>query len=740
MRDLDRLAELVGIEPGYHDIAGNHIVTSDQTKQTILERLGFSVGTEGALHHNAVEFENRAWRRLAPACQVIPAEHQPAAIVLAVPTAAAERTVSWLLTLEDGETRRGHVTIADLPVVERHAIDDEVFERRRLDLPDVLPDGYHRLALSVDAPSPPPTDCRLIVAPKRCWGPDDVAAGERLWGISCQVYSLRSDTNWGVGTYRDLATLADAAAPHGADMLGINPLHALPPAVPEDASPYSPASRDFLNVLTIDVESLPELTECPEARTMAGELEFRQRLTAVRNAELIDYAAVAGLALPVLRTLFRHFRQHHIDTGSERGTRFRAFREAQGQPLQQLAVFMALQETLANGASGPTPWPDWPVAFRHPDSPAVHQFARDHAELVDFHAWLQWLADEQLAEAAAAAAKAGMRIGLYRDLAVGVGPASAAAWSAPETQVRGIAVGAPPDPFSPVGQNWGLSPFNPLTLRDTGYAAYIASLRANMRHAGALRIDHAMGLRRLFWVADGLAPSAGAYVSYPFEDMLRVLALESRRQRCIVIGEDLGTVPDGFRPAMAEAGILSYKVLLFERVGPHSLFRAPDDYDADALVTAGTHDLPPLAGYWVGRDIDWRHRLGLFPDEEAYAAQQLDRTSDRQRLIDALIHSGFWPSDRAADPETMAMDGDLMVAVYRFLSRTPCRLMTLALEDGLGQVEQMNLPGTVNEHPNWRRRLAMPIADLFEYELMAKLIEAVRLERTGHAGGAVRLA
>ena len=740
MRDLDRLAELVGIEPGYHDIAGNHILTSDQTKRTMLERLGFSVGTDDALHQSAAEFESRTWRRLAPACQVIPAERQPATIVVAVPAAAAEATVSWLLTLENGETRRSHASVADLPVVERHTLDGEAFERRCLDLPEALPDGYHRLALSIDAPSPPPTDCMLIVAPKRCWGPDDVAAGERLWGISCQVYSLRSETNWGVGTYRDLTMLAGIAAPHGADMLGINPLHALSPAAPEEASPYSPASRDFLNVLTIDVEALPELTECAEAQAMAGELAFRQRLAAARDAELIDYAAVAGLALPVLRTLFRHFRRHHIDTGSGRGTRFRAFREAQGGPLQQLAVFLALQETLANGASGPVPWPDWPAEYRHPDGPAVHRFAREHAELVDFHAWLQWLADEQLAEAAAEAAKAGMRIGLYRDLAVGVGPASAAAWSAPDTLVRGIAVGAPPDPFSPVGQNWGLSPFNPLTLRDTAYAAYIASLRANMRHAGALRIDHVMGLRRLFWVADGLAPHAGAYVSYPFEDMLRVLALESRRQRCIVIGEDLGTVPEGFRPAMAEAGILSYKVLLFERVGPHSLFRAPDDYDAEALVTAGTHDLPPLAGYWVGRDVAWRHRLGLFPDEATHAAQQADRTADRRRLINALIHSGFWPADRTADPDTMAMDDDLMVAVYRFLSHTPCRLMTLALEDGLGQVEQMNVPGTVNEHPNWRRRLSTPISDLFDCELMAKLIEAVRLERNGHADRVVHLA
>ena len=725
MDSLDALAEAAGIEPGYHDIWHNHIVASPDLKRRMLAAMGFAVDDEEALAAGLEEIAARRWRRLIEPVAVIAAEAQPGFVTLSV-AADWEGAVSWTLTEEGGAVRRGLAAAADLPVLERHAMAEGDRQAVRLGIPADLPEGYHDLEVTLDGSRPETGSCRLIVAPPRCWEPADSVGPDRVWGLGCQLYSLRSDRNWGVGNFSDLARLAELAAPQGAEVIGLNPLHALFPAEPKQCSPYSPASRDFLNILYIDVEAVPEFAASEGARGILTDPEFQSRLAAARSSELVDYPAIAGLMLPVLEAVFDTFR---AEASPDRRAAFDAFRSEMGPSLGRFALFMALQEHfVAEGGLSMMDWRRWPEPFSRTESDDVTAFERAQESRVEFHAYLQWIADEQLAAAAATAGRTGMRIGLYRDLAVGVGPASAAAWAEGGALLPGVSIGAPPDLLNRVGQDWGLAPLDPAAMRDTAYRPFIAALRANMRHAGALRIDHAMGLMHQYWVPQGLKADQGAYVTYPFDDMLRILALESRRQRCMVIGEDLGTVPAGFRDTMARAGILSYRVLPFERTDG-DLFARPSTYPEQALVTGSTHDLATLAGLWAGRDLHWRRTLSLYPDDIVRDTDASERIADRRRLVDALIDAGLWPADPPVDTEEMAFSPELMIALQRFLAATPSQLHVVPLEDALGMEEQMNLPGTIDEFPNWRRKLSVGLEELFEEPGVAGLLAALREER-----------
>lgn len=729
METLDRLADLAGIEPSYYSIWGDQVSVPDQTKIAILEALGHPAATEGEREASLQALEQRPWRAMIEPVTVVRAESQPGSVTVRTVAGQASRSLPWTIIEESGAVHEGEIELVSLPVSESREVDGRLMEAREVPLPLALPEGYHELRFGRVSPSSDPAvagqAATLIVAPPRCWTTDDISPDASFWGVSCQLYSLRSDRNWGVGNYGDLLTLIDQARREGAHLVGLNPLHALYPAQPEDASPYSPASRDYLNVLAIDVEAVPDFAESQEARRMIAEPLFKERLDKARASELVDYATVAEIVFPVLRALHDSFRKNHVARRTARARAFEMFCVDRQPSLVRFATFLALQGHMAKDDPAYLDWREWPEEYHRPDSPAVAAFSREQEVEIGFHTYLQWISDEQVKAAAAKARDSGMGIGLYRDLAIGVSPASAMAWSEPLSLVRGVSVGAPPDPFNQLGQNWGLSPLDPLMLRQLAFAPYIAALRANMRHSGALRIDHVMGLMHLYWVVEGDSAAAGAYVSYPFEEMVRILALESRRQRCIVIGEDLGTVPEGFRPAMSKAGILSYKVLLFERLDG-GLFKQPDQYPRDALVTAGTHDLSPLAGYWVGRDLEWRREINLYPSEDARDRDVEDRRADRRRLLDALIYGQEWAKEPWLDTDTLPYEEAMAVAIYRFLARTSCVVMLVAIEDLLGQVEQMNLPGTVLEHPNWRRKLSTPVDKVFAEPLARRILAAVR--------------
>jgi 4-alpha-glucanotransferase len=529
----------------------------------------------------------------------------------------------------------------------------------------------------------------LTVAPQRGYLPE-----RRMWGIAVQLYGLRSATNWGIGDFTDLARVARLAARFGADALGINPLHAQFPGDPRRFSPYGPSDRRFLDIAYIDVEAVEGF-----------EPAMRPPLEAARAAALVDYAAVAAAKRPVLEKLYLIFRSR----GG--GASFRSFQAEGGEALRNFATFQTLSEHYGPDRT----WRSWPSEFQDARSDTVNAFAAQHVERIEFFAWLQFIADAQLGAAARAAKDAGMEIGLYHDLALGADADGAETWVNRSLMADGVRVGAPPDDWNLKGQNWGLPAYNPIALRAAGYAPFIAVLQAAMRHAGALRIDHAMSFERLFWIPEGAVPAEGCYVRYPVADLFALVARESAARRCVVVGEDLGTLPDGFHERMRAAALLSYRLLYFMQ-GADGEFQPPRDYPMEALVAATTHDLATLRGYWRGRDLEVRHELGLFPspqsETEAWSRRERERTALR----------------RAFDREGLAQD-DIVAAAYRFLARTPSCLLLLQLEDVLDIEEQANLPGTTTEHPNWRRKLPVDLDALESHPRLAAIAAAIARER-----------
>ncbi len=516
-----------------------------------------------------------------------------------------------------------------------------------------LPAGYHTLHHGERM-------LRLAVAPPRCLTIDDVAPDQRLWGLVAQVYSLNRPDDGGIGDTTAVANLATAAADRGADALVLSPMHCLFPADPARFSPYAPSSRLFLNPLLID----------PAA--VLGRERVRATVDDIAPAgSLIDWPRAAAVKYAWLRRLFDDFAIKDLETNSSLADKFRGFLLAGGQALESHARLEAEQA----GWSAP----------------------------VLYYVFLQWLADGALAAAQAAARTAGMRIGLISDLAIGLDRAGTEVRAHPHDYLTGLSVGAPPDAFNARGQDWGLTTFSPHGLKANGFAPFLATLRAAMRHTGGVRIDHVMGLMRLWVLPQGGSPSEGAYLTYPLDDLMRLLALESHRNRSIVIGEDLGTVPEGYRAKLRACGIAGMDVLWFQRSGERFLPAAEWRDDATAMTT--THDLPTVAGWWSASDLETRRKLGRATDQELAA-----RSAQRAELWRSFVESGA-----ASGPAPAADDTDRAVdAAIDFVARCPSPLAVVPLEDIVGTTEQPNLPGTTEEHPNWRRRFDKPVEEMLQ--------------------------
>lgn len=557
----------------------------------------------------------------------------------------------------------------------------------RLDAAGRLPGldalGYHRLCIG-------DRQLTLAVAPAEGATPQALldSAQPRAWGLAVQLYALRRAGDGGIGDTRALERLARAAARQGADALAISPVHAMFSADPRRFSPYAPSSRCFFNVLHAAPSSLlgeQAVRQAIDAEGLGPELARLERL------ELVDWPAAAAARLRLLRRLFETFR----GGAGRQWQDFVRFREQGGEGLENHCRFEALQARHLR-AGRPCDWHAWPAALRDPRSPTVARFAAEHADQVSFHAFAQWLIVRGLQRAQRAARNAGMRIGLINDLAVGADGGGSQAWSRQAELLSALSVGAPPDLLNPIGQDWGLCAFSPRGLQQHGYRAFIEMLRANMAHAGGLRIDHVMGLQRLWVIPRGAEPRDGAYLHYPLGDLLRLLTLESWRQRTLILGEDLGTVPAGFTAALAARGALGMRVLLFEH-DARARFRRPAAWPATAMATTTTHDLPTLSGWWLERDLEWRERLALY-DRPTLEAARRDRERERHGLRRALARDTGVRLDEGVDAAT------LLDASMSFLGHTPAPLVLLPMEDVLGLEEQANLPGTVDQHPNWRRR------------------------------------
>ncbi|MBK8907448.1 MAG: 4-alpha-glucanotransferase [Rhodospirillales bacterium] len=708
-RALDRLAEFAGIEPRYYDIWGTLHEASDQTKRSLLAAMGIPADDDAQVADSMRRLEDDSWQHPLPPVLVV-REGTSVVVPVSLPVDDGGADLTLEITEETGAFHRIDVDPPSLPLAERRTVAQRPMERRLLTLAKPLPMGYHHCRLVGIAGRP----LTLMVVPDRCYMPACLEDHGKRWGLATHLYTLRSRRDWGMGDFGSLAELVEVAAGLGAASVGVNPLHALFPADAGKISPYSPSSRQFLNPLYLDVEAASGFADCAEAAAAASVPGT------AADAPFVDYASVARRKLTALAAVHGCFEQRGPSSAREA---YAAFCESGGERLRRFAIF----ETLSEHFDGRR-WQEWPEPYRNPESPEVAAFAREQQDRVSFHMYLQWEADRQLQTVAERAQAAGLEIGIYQDLAVGVDPGGADAWSAPEVVVTQASVGAPPDPFNMLGQDWGTPPLSPVGLVERAYEPFIAMLGANMRHAGALRIDHAMGLMHLFWIPVGKTPADGAYVQYRFEDLLGILALESHRNRCLVIGEDLGTVPDGFRDRMTAANVLSYRVLYFEKDG--EAFKRPDAYPEKGLACVTTHDLSTLAGFWEGADIDLKQRLQLYPSPAVEASERASRDSDRRLLAEALADEQLLQA-KPSNVLAAGMGPDLVAAVHAYLSRSPACLLMVQIDDVTGESEQINLPGTVDEYPNWRRRLRLPVAAIAATPIMQALTAALRDRAAG---------
>lgn len=620
-------------------------------------------------------------------------------VTLNVPKHWLQHTVRWhLQTEQDVTTDPTVLALSTLPHSGEQTCDGSVYQQLNL-LLDVqtLPDGYHQLHLQIcderSREREPLTQASmtLILAPARCHEPQWSQQQKKLWGFSIQLYSLCSERSWGIGDFLDLRRLIRLSAAQGAGFLVLNPLHAGPLHEPGHCSPYSPVDRRFLNPLYIAPELLPQYDGSDAARWMQSE-QAQQLLQAACEGEWVNYAAVTELKLHTLALLFEQFFWQTQHPGLE------FFCRSKGKALQDYSRWQA----------------------QHPC-----QAAGRFAEQAEFYSWLQWLAESQLEACQRYATEQGMVCGLVRDLAVGSNRAGTEVSCSGNIFARGASIGAPPDLLAPQGQNWGLPPLNPLTLQEQGYRHFIDLLRSNMAHCGALRIDHVMSLVRLWWCPD-VESGLGAYVSYPADDLFAILRLESQRQQCLVIGEDLGIVPEEARRHLAESGVFSNLLFYFEKRSAHE-FRAPDKYAERALAMLANHDVPTLAAWWSGADLALRDSLGLFADGNQLAQQRSTREAEKNQVLQMLHQQGLLETSPADAAEQL--DDRVLQALLRSLAASASRMVSLQPEELMGVELPVNIPGTSLQYRNWQRRLPPNLLSRMESGEFSVLLDALQTRK-----------
>ena len=729
---LAALAERVGIAADYYDISGVRHVTADHTKRDILRAMGFQVDSTAALAIAIREWDEAPWRRPCDPIRIVHEEEvgAPVSCCFALED-GRERSVvvKWQLIDESGNPLQEGQAGPGLFATEVKFIDGGRRVRVELPAPTGLPLGYYDFILRAEGLVGGSTGTlRLIVAPRQCYVPTSLEVGQRYWGLALQLYSLSSGRNWGCGDFTDLNQVVEWAGKRlGAGLVGLNPLHAIRNTAPHHTSPYTPYNRLALNELYIDLERLPEFFASEDAQKLYRSPEFQTKLQALRDNRRVDYDAIASAKRAMLDLAYRQFLKEaydgvepDIEPKTARAKLLERFIHSEGEPLELYATFQTLEEERRLIQSKTVTWQEWPKQFLSPGS-AAREYGRRHRKRIRFFQYIQWIASEQLNEVLRTADAAGMPIGIYNDLALGAERTGAEAWMYQSVLALGADCGAPPDDFAPEGQNWGLPPVNPVALRPSRYELLIQLLRRNMRFGGAIRLDHVMALSRLFWIPKGKSAAEGTYVHYPFEELLSIIALESVRSKTLVIGEDLGTVTDLVREQLAKARVLSYRVFYFERRGDGT-WKSPGEYPQQALAVAGTHDLPTLTGFWSGEDIQVRAGLGAFKDEAARRQAWEERQRDKTRMLATLEQEGLLPTGMSDEATAVpAMTPALCRAIHAYLGRTPSWLVLANLEDGLEEISQTNLPGTVENHPNWRRKYASRIDNLIDDERLREL-------------------
>lgn len=705
---MDRAAALCGVDSGFWDIWGRYHETTAEAKQAILRAQGFDVSSAAALERSLADYTRRQWQRLLPPV-VVAADGAPVELPIRAAAEALGDRAHLTVRREDGAVSEFDLAMAELPQTGALEMDGRTWVTVTARLPLILPLGYHEISVQLGAGC---AATRYIVTPERAWTHPYLGQGGRLAGIAVSLYGVRSGRNWGCGDFRDLRGIVDWAVEDlGVAFVALNPLHAIHNRRPFNTSPYLPNCTYYQNFLYLDVEAVEGYAGNRKVEELRRSAEVEREIEALRAAPFVEYERVSALKLRFLKVIFAGLLERWPE--GRPSPDFQAFLDREGVLLEKFAVYSALDESLHSENPGLWVWPDWPPEYRDPDSPATREFRRTHWRDVLFYQFLQWQIDVQLRTAQQHALDRGMPIGLYHDLALATDAFGSDLWAHRPFFVAGCRVGSPPDDFSPNGQDWGFPPPNSERHREDGYCLFAESIRKNCRHGGALRIDHVMRLFRLYWIPDASDAKQGAYVRERGNDFLRILALESVRNRVAVIGEDLGTVEPEVREQLANFGILSYRVFYFEKKDGGE-FRSHEEYPRQALVCSTTHDLPTLAGFWVGADIEARRAAGLI-DEAAWRAQWEARSAEKQKVLEALVRLGLLPPHLPRDARVYPeLTGELHNAIVGFLALTPSELLAINQEDLTKEPAQQNLPGSTWQYPNWGRKMRFTVEQLRE--------------------------
>ncbi len=730
-----RAADIFGIERDYWDIWGNHHFAPPEDIAAVLGSMGIDGGSQQELDRAVESRLWEIWSRPVPSTVVTSVNDPYITMHVSRDSAAADVEVRW----EDGSTDRA---VVDLTAGEESGashLREREFVAKRVRVPFEPRLGYHELRVTL--PETEPATTRWILCPDRAYFPPRLANNGRAGGLFVSLFGLRSNRNWGCGDFTDLKGLIEwVAADLGASFIGLNPLHAIPNRQPYNTSPYLPLCIFYKNLIYLDVEAIEDFQKSEWARSIVQGPRVQSLVAQLRAAEYVEYGDVQRLKLRVLKALFRSFLQHEYRKDTARARDFQRYVESEGALLHDFAVYCALEHAAHRRDKNVWLWRDWPVEYQDPESEDTRAFAREHWRTVLFNKYVQWQLELQLAAAQRHATELGLPIGLYHDLALATDRFGADLWAHRRFYVAGCRVGAPPDDFSPNGQDWSFPPPDSYAHYQDGYRLFTESIRKNVRHGGALRIDHVMRFFHLFWIPDRLSAKRGIYVRDRHEDLIRILALESVRNQVIIVGEDLGTVADEVRETLSRFGILSYRLFYFEKRKDGS-FKHPNEYSKQSLVSASTHDLPTLAGFWENRDIEARRVAKMFHDDSGYHAQIADRMREKQKILDLLLTTGLLPADHprvaSAIPE---LTGQLHYAIVSFLASTPSSLMLLSEEDLMKQKDQQNLPGTTEEYPNWRHKTRFTVEELRESRaaLDFSLMYKTCLEKTGRASASYR--
>lgn len=713
-QSLRHLADKAGIASRWTDNSGVEHLVSPETLRATMTAMGLACANQSDINTSSVLLDQRNARESLPPL-VTAAVNQPINLPLRF-----AKPIKVRIDFENGE-------ISDLEL--SPGADGASA------LPAISQTGYHRLTCGGKT-------ITLAVAPSSAWTFADASAGQKSWGLTAQTHALRpaapntglfeprTSFSFGIGGFRELASLGEAAAARGADGIMISPSHALFHADSAHFSPYSPSSRFFYNALLADpCATFPQL----QLNSLFSQIKSEGVFQLDENAGMIDWQASSQAKQAFLREIYERFRsEEYSQPGNPLAADFEQFRSDGGTLLHQHAVFETLHARQYQTDFNKWHWQSWPAAFKDPVSVEVKQFAREHSTDVDYHMFLQWLSRRSLESTQHRMRDAGMRIGIISDMAVGVNAGGSHAWSRPDDVLSGLSIGAPPDALAPLGQNWGLTTFAPHALIDSGFETFIATLRACMAPVGGVRIDHVMGLSRLWLIPDGGGAKDGAYVSFPSEDLLRLIALESQRDKKIVVGEDLGTVPHGLRETLSGAGLAGMRVLLFER--DWEGYRKPEHYSPDAIAMPTTHDTPTLRGWRRSLDIEHRARLDLLPPDHPEEIAKQQRSDDVAALDHALEiqarNTGYADQLGIRYEEGSGRDEtEFVAAAIAYTAQSQAPFVAIPLEEITAQLEQPNLPGTSIEHPNWQLRYEENVSDILGMDTARRHLDILRAIR-----------